>query len=132
MTIPYDEQYDPAAPVLSATLSGMVRQRPLTRFSALIDTGSDMTAIPVSAVKRLRLYAVAQIAVEGIHAQAEMVDIYMVRLSIANLPAREMEVVPTEQPFVLLGRDWLESYYLFLNGPENNFLLSDTPLLENI
>lgn len=130
MTIPYDAQYDPAAPVLTATLSGVVRQRPQVRFSALIDTGADMTAIPHTAVKRLRLYAVGQIEVEGIHAQVETVDIYTVRLSIANLPVREIEVVPTEQPFVILGRDWLAPYYLLLNGPENSFQLSETPLLE--
>ena len=71
-----------------------------------------------------------RIEVEGIHARVATVDIYTVRLAIADLPVREMEVVPTEQPFVILGRDWLESYYLLLNGPERTFLLSDTPLLE--
>ncbi len=129
MTIPYDTNYDPAAPVLSAALSSVVRQRPQVRFSALIDTGADMTAVPHTAINRLRLYAVGQIEVEGIHAQVAMVDIYTVRLSITDLLVREIEVVPTELPFVILGRDWLEPYCLLLNGPENSFQLSETPLL---
>ncbi len=131
MIIPYDIHYDPAAAILPVVLSGVVRRRPQARLSALIDTGADMTAIPDTVVKRLRLYSVGRIEIEGIHARVETVDIYTVQLSIADLPIREMEVVPTEQPFVILGRDWLVRYYLCLNGPEQTFFLSDTPLLEN-
>ena len=58
------------------------------------------------------------------------VNIYTVRLVIADLPVQEIEVVPTQQPFVMLGRDWLEHYYLLLNGPERTFLLSDKPLFD--
>lgn len=43
-----------------------------------------------------------------------------------------MEVVQTGQPFVSLGRDWLESYYLMLNGPEKTLVLSDTPLIKEV
>lgn len=130
MTIPYDSNYDPAALILPAALSGVVRRRPQVRLTALIDTGADLTAIPDTAVKRLRLYSVGQMEVEDVHARVKTVDIYTARLSIADLPVREMEVVPTEQPFVILGRDWLENFYLLLNGPEKTFLLSATPLIE--
>ena len=68
--------------------------------------------------------------VEDVHARVETVDIYTVQLSIADQPVREMEVVQTEQPFVILGRDWLENQYLLMNGPEQTFLLSNTPLIE--
>ena len=130
MTIPYDVSYEPSALVIPAVLAGVVRSRPQVRLSALIDTGSDITAVPETAVTRLRLYAVGRIEVEGVHAHVETVEIYTVQLSIADLRIREMEVIPTKQPFVILGRDWLETYYLLLNGPEQTFLLSETPLLE--
>jgi predicted aspartyl protease len=129
MTIPYDANYDPAALVLPAVLSGVVRSRPQFQLPALIDTGAELTAVPNSAVKRLRLYAVGQIEVEDIHARVESVEIYTVRLAIVDLQVREMEVVPTKQPFIILGRDWLEDYYLLLNGPEQTFFLSSTPLV---
>jgi hypothetical protein len=32
-------------------------------------------------------------------------------------------VVLTPFPFVILGRDWLQNYYMFLNGPEQEFAL---------
>lgn len=130
MTIPYDPGFDPAAPVLAAVLTGVVRSRPQMRVPALIDTGADMTAIPETAVNQLRLYSVGQIEVEGIHAAVTTSNIYTVRLSVAGHPVREMEVIQTGQPFVILGRDWLERYYLFLNGPDKTLLLSDTPLNE--
>ena len=132
MTIPYDTAYDPPALILPATLSGMVRNRPRIQLPALIDTGAELTAIPASAVTQLRLYAVGRIEIEDIHARVETVEIYTVRLSISGLPVREMEIVPTRQPFVVLGRDWLENYYLLLNGPEQVFALSTAPLsMEN-
>lgn len=108
MNIPYDLSYEPPAPILTAVLTGVVHRRPQVRLPALIDTGSDLTAIPGTAVKRLRLYAVGRLLVEGIDAQVSATDIFTVRLTIADQPVREMEVVQTEQPFVILGRDWLE------------------------
>ncbi len=130
MIVPYDISFDPPAPMLSVVLTGVVRSRPQIRLPALIDTGADVTAIPNTAVNDLHLYAVARIEVEGINANIATVNMYMVRLSVDGQPPREIEAVPTGQPFVILGRDWLESYYLLLNGPEKNFVLSQTPLKE--
>jgi predicted aspartyl protease len=130
MTIPYDLSFDPAAPVLLATLTGVVRSRPQMRLPALMDTGADMTAIPTTAVKRLHLYSVGRMAVEGIERVASSTNIYTVRLAVEGQPAREIEVVQTGQPFVILGRDWLERYYLLLNGPEKTMAFSETPIIE--
>ena len=130
MIVPYDASFDPPAPVLLAVLTGVVRNRPQIQLPALIDTGADVTAIPHTAVNHLRLYAVARIEIEGIQADVAAVKIYTVRLAVADQPFREIEVISTGQPFVILGRDWLESHYLLLNGPEKTFALSPTPLIE--
>jgi predicted aspartyl protease len=129
MTVANDASYDPPAPVLTATLTSVLHRRPQMRLPALIDTGSDITAIPSTVVKRLHLYAVGRMGVEGIDAFITTTEIYTIRLTITGQPAREIEVVATEQPFVILGRDWLQTYYLLLNGPDRNFLLSETPLI---
>jgi hypothetical protein len=39
-----------------------------------------------------------------------------------------MEVVLTPYPFVILGRDWLQGYYVLLDGPGQQFQLSRDPL----
>lgn len=41
---------------------------------------------------------------------------------------KKMEVVLTPYPFVILGRDWLEDYYVLLDGPGQQFQLSREPL----
>jgi predicted aspartyl protease len=128
MIVPYNSDFDPPAAVLSATLSGVIRSRPRLHLPALIDTGADLTAVPVTAVKQLHLYEVGRIEVENIQAQVTLADIYTVNVSVADLPARELEVVLTAHSFVVLGRDWLQAYYLLLNGPEQHFELSQFPL----
>lgn len=39
-----------------------------------------------------------------------------------------MEVILVPFPFVVLGRDWLQDYYLLLNGPKGQFRLSESPI----
>lgn len=128
MKTPYDASFDPAAPVLSVTLTGVVHRRPRLSFPALIDTGSDVTAIPQTAVQRLKLYAVGRIPMEDLQAQVTQLDLFVVQVTFAEYPPQEMEVIPTELPLVVLGRDWLQSYYLLLNGPEQTLEISSAPL----
>jgi predicted aspartyl protease len=124
----YSTDFDPPAAVLLATLFGVIHARPRLQLPALIDTGADLTAVPVAAIKRLNLYEVGQVGLENIQAQVVLSNVYAVRIIVAGLPARELEVVQTEQSFVVLGRDWLQEYYLLLNGPEQHFWLSQSPL----
>jgi hypothetical protein len=39
-----------------------------------------------------------------------------------------MEVILTPYPFVILGRDWLQDYYVLLDGPGQQFQVSSNPL----
>ncbi len=128
MTIPYDSTFDPPALVLTVTVTGVVRTRPRLQLNALIDTGADMTAIPRTAIRRLNLYEVGRMTVEDIHARLVKVDIYSAQLTLAGQPTRKMEVVETDLPFIVLGRDWLQDYYLYLQGPDKIFEISSTPL----
>lgn len=48
----------------------------------------------------------------------------MVRLKVGERSFQEIEVMETGLSFAILGRDWLESYYVQLNGPEHSFQIS--------
>lgn len=49
--IPYSGGHDAPLPILSATLPNIARGRPRVEVLALLDIGSDMTAIPSSFLK---------------------------------------------------------------------------------
>lgn len=128
--IPFDNDFIPPAPLLTVKLAGVVHSRPRTEVPALIDTRSDITAVPANLVRKLRLYRLRRIQIEGVEAREIAGHTYAVRLTVGNFPFREMEVILTKLPFAILGRDWLQEYYLLLNGPEQNFRLSKTPIME--
>lgn len=52
--IEYDRRFDPPAPVVQVTVRHIVQQRRRVTVAALLDTGSDVTAIPASLVQRLQ------------------------------------------------------------------------------
>ena len=126
--IAYDESFDPPAPTLLVTIAGVVKSRPRVQIPALIDTGSDITAIPATIVKKLNLYPLKRLQMEDVNAAKIVSHTYGARLTVAQVTTREMEVIQTGLPFAVLGRDWLQDYYLLLNGPARNFQLSATPL----
>ena len=128
--IQYDGDFTPPAPLLTVSLAGAVHSRPRMEVPALNDTGSDITAVPANLVKKLRLYRLRRIRIEDVEAREVDGHTYAIQLAVGDRPTREMEVILTRLPFAVLGRDWLQEYYLLLNGPEQNYLLSETPILE--
>lgn len=126
--IPYDTNFDPSAIVLSVTVAGVVHRRPRIEASALIDTGADITAVPESYVERLKLYPIGRLQLEDAHAVKTPVFTYEANLALPGELVEKMEVILTPYPFVILGRDWLQDYYMFLDGPGQQFQLSSDPL----
>jgi hypothetical protein len=129
--IAYDNNlFDPPALILPVTVTGVVNSRPRARLQAIIDTGADITAVPAYLESKLYLYAVDRLQLEDVRGITTRVNTYDVRLAITGQPAKKMEVILTSLGLVVLGRDWLQDYYLLLNGPEQSFLLSSTPIIE--
>ena len=128
--IPYSTEFDPSAPMLTVQITGVVHSRPRVTLPALLDTGSDFTAVPASLVSRLKLYAVRPTLLEDFSGETREEFLYSVSLGYANQPAREMQVMVTGLPFVILGRDWLSDYYVMLDGPDQQFQISKTPLFD--
>ncbi|MCA9926514.1 MAG: retroviral-like aspartic protease [Anaerolineales bacterium] len=113
--IAYDTSHDPPAIILPVVLSGVVHERPRHELSALIDTGADITSVPAELADTLKLYPFGRLQLEDANAVTTLVFTYEVRLSFPNQPAKAIEAVLTPYPFVILGRDWLQDYYLFLD-----------------
>jgi predicted aspartyl protease len=93
--ITYNDDFDPPAPVLPITVAGVVRSRLRIDTIALIDTGSDITAIPSELADGLQLYPFGRVQIEDVSSKKTPVLTYAVRLTIANLPMQEVEVILT-------------------------------------
>ena len=120
--IPYQRNIEPPAPILDVAVEHPAARQLLT-FSAKLDTGADISAIPLAAVEQLRLLPVRSILVEGYDSQPVPVPSYAIALNIANARFR-MEVIAISEPYVLVGRDVLNYFYTRLNGPDLTFDLS--------
>jgi len=122
----YDSRHQPSAPVLNVTAASVVNRRRRRSLSALLDTGSDITAIPHGLVDSLQLYPVGQLQLESVEASTRAVLTYAIQLTIGELSIPRLEVILTGLDFVVVGRDVLNRLYLLLNGPEQNFDLRTT------
>lgn len=125
--IAYDATYDPPAMIVPVTVAGVVHRRPRLERPALLDTGSDITAVPAAVKERLHLYPFGRLQLEDANAVTTTVFTYEVRLAWGEEAAREMEVVLTPYSFAILGRDWLRAYYVLLDGPGQRFQISRSP-----
>ena len=65
--IPYNKALDPPAPFLDITISTRSNRRWRATIPSLLDTGSEITAIPERTIERLRLYPVGRLKLTGIH-----------------------------------------------------------------
>jgi len=126
--IPYNKDYAPPAIMLSITVTGVVHRRPQIETPALIDTGADVTAIPELLVERLKLYPFGRLYVEDARAVKTPVFTYEANLAFDSDTPKKLEVILTPYPFAILGRDWLQHYYLMLDGPGQQFQISTMPL----
>jgi predicted aspartyl protease len=128
---PYDRDYDPPAAVIEVGLAaaGSRRRRQMTA-RALLDTGSEITAIPRRYAESLRLYPISRLTIEDLALKRTTVLSYAVQLSVGGQAIPRLEVVLTALDYVVLGRDVLNRFYLALNGPELTFEVRSEPTLD--
>jgi hypothetical protein len=122
--IPYSAAYDPPAPLLQVTVANTINRRQRQTLPALLDTGSDVTAIPEQSLERLKLYPISRIQFEDLHAKVNVIFTYKVRLVISDIVIPQIEVVHTGLHFAILGRDVLNRLNLHLYGPQLAFEIS--------
>ncbi len=114
--IPYNSHYDPPAPFLEIMVANRFQRRKHVTLMAMVDTGSDITAIPSYLVQQLDLYATGKIYLEDINRQTRSIHLYGTRLTLVNTTFNDFEVITTELEHALIGRDLLNHFHLELDG----------------
>jgi hypothetical protein len=124
----YNQEIDPPAPFIEIAIHHPENLEQVARLQAKIDTGADISAIPAPLVSQLRLSVASKIMIEGYNGVAATMPSYNVLVEVAGIRFKNCEVIDFPDPYVLLGRDILNHFYVQLNGPELTFSLSLTPL----
>ncbi len=117
MRAAYDTSSFPPAPFLPVQLAGLTAHAETVTVQAKLDTGADLTAIPVAVIERLRLMPASEIEVEGYDTRRATVRAYDVNLQIDQLKVTGLLVIGFAEDYVLLGRDVLNRMRVLLDGP---------------
>ena len=114
--IPYNTRYDPPAPFLEILVANRFQRRKRVTLSAMVDTGSDITAIPSHLIQQLDIYPTGKIFLEDVNRQTLSIHLYGTRLTISNRVFDDFEVITTELEHAIIGRDLLNHFHIELDG----------------
>ncbi len=114
----YSQDYWPSMPVVEVELSAPGRVQTETLLTALIDSGSDGTLIPIDILEQVGARCVGDAQIRGILGDSRAVAVYLASLRIGphTLPAVRV-VAASEDAEIILGRNVLNQLVVTLNGP---------------
>jgi len=123
----YAQQRQPPAPFLlvnilkpGTTAEGIAEQ------PAQVDSAADRTILPVSLIEQLDLSPSGSSVFSGLGGYEVELQLYRVEIVVAQLRPREIEVAAhPDEPLILLGRDFLNQFRIFLDGPGQRLHIVD-------
>jgi predicted aspartyl protease len=129
MTSEHNRRYHPSFPQLSVTLRSSDDRR-LGPFSALVDTGADITFVPNQLLEQLSLWDGEEVNVRSHFGEPKRLRLYLVNVEISDRSLSGLYVVADEVGNeIILGRDVLGKLSLFFDGPaEITELLDDASI----
>jgi hypothetical protein len=108
----------PPAPMLNVTVRCPFRGIELIQLAALVDTAADRTILPEKVVARLGLVEIDRLDFLGFGSRLMQLPAFAIDLAVHDLPAVRLKAALGEdEPFILLGRDLLNTLRILLDGP---------------
>ena len=93
LTFPYDAHYQPPMPVVAVEL-GAPGHAPLQRLlSALVDSGSDGTLVPINLLEEAGARCVGEARLRGMTGSSQLVNVYLVSLRAGTHWVQGLRVV---------------------------------------
>ncbi len=111
----YGTRYSPPAPILPVAV-GHPGAMPSMLFSALVDSGADLSVLPQRVPAQLSLPPVGQVTVVGVDGLPRRFPLYAVEVAIHGYRAL-IRVIGVGAD-ALVGRDLLNLVTAHLHGPE--------------
>ncbi|MCS6910524.1 MAG: hypothetical protein NZM11_08150 [Anaerolineales bacterium] len=119
-SIAYSTAYRPPAPIIQLRVSAPFEAASEPVTVALIDTGADLTLIPLDMLLKVGAPEMRQALARGVWDEPRPVTLYQVDLHIADHKLVGVEVIglDTDEPEIILGRDVVNRLILLLDGPQ--------------
>jgi hypothetical protein len=112
----YVSDLTPPAPFVTLQLRCPATGREAPGLPAQVDSAADRTIVPASVVAALELVQDGHAVFQGFGGQLFELPIYLVAVTVHDLPPVMVRVALGErEPFILLGRDVLNSLRLVLD-----------------
>ncbi len=109
--------FDPPAPAVEVEVSASGSRGEQTAIRMLVDSGADMTCLPKTLVETLKSHRSGSTEVLGYSRRPRIHRTIYLELKVAGKRIEDVEVLPIESDYGLLGRDILNRFDLRLDGP---------------
>lgn len=131
MSQPYNSTYRPPFPQLTVELdNGEDRLGP---FSALVDTGADVTFVPTHLLEEISALESVQAKVRSHFGEVQSVQLYLIGFRVDSIALAGFYVVGDDAgDTIILGRDVLNKLPLFLDGPEKQTTILDETVVQRL
>ncbi|GIL14954.1 MAG: hypothetical protein BroJett039_01270 [Chloroflexota bacterium] len=118
----YDaERLSPPGPIVPVILKGYRNPEMTLTLPAQLDTGADLTLIPLAVADELQLPIESSIIVAGYDGAAVERRVCLVSLEIVDLLLAPVKVIVAPIDLIILGRDVLNHFNITLKGKELTF-----------
>lgn len=118
MKHPYDTDYRPPFPVIPVILHNGEEGLSTATESALLDTGSDGSMVPIIYLRQILAPAYAETRIRSHWGEWRPVQLFLVNLELGDFRLADVSVVGDEQgEEIVLGRNVLNRLRLLLDGP---------------
>lgn len=117
-TFTYDTDYRPALPIIEMGISVINPDAGEISDSAIVDSGSDVTLIPVTILRRMGSTSVGNAVLSEAWGTERRINVYLVNVRIGSHVVRGVRVLGvSDDEEAILGRNVLNQLVVTLDGP---------------
>lgn len=127
MKFAYRTDYRPPVPALRVRLYSPVTDKFTDEELAIMDTGSDATMVPLHFLRTIAAEETAPGWLITITGERQAVALYFVDIQLDEAVAPGLRVIADEEgQDIVLGRDFLNRFPIFLDGPQRQVTTLDS------
>ena len=125
LTFSYDLDYRPALPIVEISVSSLNLDKGEIVLSAIVDSGSDVTLIPVASLRKIGGASAGDAVLSEAWGTERRVGVYLTNIRVGSRVIRAVGVLGvSEGEEVILGRNVLNQLVVTLDGPGATTLIA--------